>query len=175
KAVFHVTHTPASLPSAVNDVAAVFGEYVIGGARRAAAAGDFADAMLDPTGSKEPLVADFAPFSLGSDHDVYEDGSFRVPTIYLNDWPDVFIHTNNDTPANIDATKLRRVAVIGAASGYFLASAGPAEARRLVLEVYARGEARMGDAVRRALAFGAAGDVTVERFHECQDIVAEAG
>ena len=98
-----------NVPATVNDVAAVFGEYVFEGSRRAAAGGDFSDAILDPGGSKGQLVADFAPFSMGSDHDVYQEGSFRVPTIYLNDWPDVFIHTNNDTPANIDPTKLAAI------------------------------------------------------------------
>jgi aminopeptidase YwaD len=174
KAVFHVTRTPASLPSCVNDVAAVFGEYVIEGGKRAAAGGDASDAILEVEGTKEPLVADFAPFSMGSDHDVYQEGSFRVPTIYLNDWPDVFIHTNNDTPSNIDPTKLRRVAVIGAASGYFLASAGAREARRLAVEVATRGAARQGDALRRALAMGTYGAVTVERFSEAQQVVEEA-
>src|SRR5215813_7934765 len=99
KAIFHLTRTPASLPSYVNDVAAVFGEYVIEGGRRAAMGGDFSAAMISPEGGKEMLVADFSPFTMGSDHDVYQEGSFRVPTIYMNDWPDVFIHTNNDTPA----------------------------------------------------------------------------
>jgi hypothetical protein len=174
KAVFHVTHTPASLPSAVNDVAAVFGEYVIEGGKRAAAGDDASDAILDAQGTKEPLVADFAPFSMGSDHEVYQEGSFRVPTIYLNDWPDVFIHTNNDTPANIDPTKLRRVAVIGAACGYFLASAGAEQARRLAMEVATRGAARQSEATRRAVAMGTYGSVTVERFAEAQDIVEEA-
>jgi hypothetical protein len=40
----------------------------------------------------------------------------------LNDWPDRYIHTNLDSAANIDATKLKRAAFIGAASGYFLAN-----------------------------------------------------
>ena len=38
----------------------------------------------------------------------------------MNDWPDRYIHTNFDTAANIDTTKLKRAAFIGAASGYFL-------------------------------------------------------
>jgi len=25
---------------------------------------------------------------MGSDHDVYQDSSFGIPAIYLNDWPD---------------------------------------------------------------------------------------
>jgi hypothetical protein len=175
KAVFHVTRTPASIASYVDDVAAVFGEYVVDGSKRAAADGDFSDAILSPEGSKEPLVADFAPHSMGSDHDVYQEGSFRIPTVYLNDWPDVFIHTNNDTPENIDPTKLRRVAVLGAATGYFLASAGAPEARRLAAEVFARGAARQAEALRRALARGSQGEVTVERFHDAQNVVEQAG
>jgi hypothetical protein len=58
---------------------------------------------------------------MGSDHDVYQDSSFGIPAIYLNDWPDRYIHTNFDTASNIDPTKLKRAAFIGAASGYFLA------------------------------------------------------
>jgi len=151
KAIFHLTQTPASLPSFVNDVAAVFGEYVIEGSRRAAMNGDFSDAIFSPDGPKEMLVADFQPYTMGSDHDVYQEGSFRIPTIYLNDWPDVFIHTNNDTPENMDATKLRRVAVIGASCGYFLAGAGGNEAKILAGEVLARGGTRQSRALQRAL------------------------
>jgi hypothetical protein len=58
---------------------------------------------------------------MGSDHDVYQDSSFGIPAIYLNDWPDRYIHTNFDSAANIDTTKLKRAAFIGATSGYYLA------------------------------------------------------
>src|SRR5258708_14906599 len=61
---------------------------------------------------------------MGSDHDVYQDSSFGIPAIYMNDWPDRYIHTNFDSAANIDTTKLKRAAFIGAASGYFLAGLG---------------------------------------------------
>ena len=71
-----------------------------------------------------PLRAEASPFEMGSDHEVYQDASFGIPAIYLNDWPDRYIHTNLDTPDNIDATKLQRVAFIGAASGYVLARDG---------------------------------------------------
>ncbi len=158
KAILHLTRTPASLPSFVDDVAAVFGEYVIDGARRAAMAGDTSNANYSPEGSKDMLVADFHDFTMGSDHDVYQEGTYRVPTIYLNDWPDVFIHTDRDKPENLDATKLQRVAVIGAASGYFLASAGKAEARTLAMEVFLRGAARQSAALARGLAASDAHD-----------------
>ena len=78
--------------------------------------------MFAPEGGKEALQAEMAEFSLGSDHQVYTDSSFGIPAIYLNDWPDRYIHTNFDTPANVDPTKLKRAAFIGAASAYFLAN-----------------------------------------------------
>src|SRR6202030_3508833 len=77
--------------------------------------------LVAPEGSKEPLRAEYSAYTMGSDHDVYQDSSFGIPAIYLNDWPDRFIHTNLDSAANIDATKLKRAGFIGAASGYFLA------------------------------------------------------
>jgi len=171
KAIFHLTQTPASLPSYVNDVAAVFGEYVIEGSHRAAKFGDFSDAIFSPDGTKEMLVADFHPFTMGSDHDVYQEGSFRIPTLYMNDWPDVFIHTNNDSPDNIDATKLRRVAVIGASAGYFLASAGANEAKILAGEVFARGGARQSQALKRALALA---QTDAKNFAEAKNIITQA-
>jgi hypothetical protein len=138
KSVLHVTHAPASLPGAVNTVADIFAEYAISGSLKAASGAGFEDALVSPEGSKDSLVADITPYEMGSDHDVYEEGSFRIPTIYLRDWPDVFIHTNNDLPANIDATKMKRSTFIAASSGYFLARAGAREASRLADEVFAR-------------------------------------
>jgi aminopeptidase YwaD len=168
KAIFHLTHTPASLPSFVNDVAEVFGRYVIDGSRSAAMNGDFSDAMISPDGSKELLVADSYHFTMGSDHDVYQEGSFRVPTIYLNDWPDVFIHTNNDLPENIDATKLQRVAVIGATSGYFLASAGRSEARQLAAIVFAKSEKQQGEAEEKGFS------VAQSDFHSAENEIQQS-
>src|SRR5580704_12902867 len=121
KAVFHVTRGPMSLPSFVHDVAWAFAEFVNEESYKFAATGKAEYPFVAPEGGKEPLRAEFADYSMGSDHDVYQEGSFRIPAIYLNDWPDRYIHTNGDTSANIDPTKLKRAAFIGAASGYFLA------------------------------------------------------
>ncbi|HXG90836.1 MAG TPA: DUF4910 domain-containing protein [Blastocatellia bacterium] len=150
KSVLHVTHTPASLPSCTNAVGDVFADYAIAGALKAASGAGFEDALISPEGSKDSFVADITPYEMGSDHDVYQEGSFRIPTIYLRDWPDVFIHTNNDTPANIDPTKMKRSTFIAAASGYFLARAGAAEAARLADEVFARALARVPKEKERA-------------------------
>ncbi|HEY7911462.1 MAG TPA: DUF4910 domain-containing protein [Blastocatellia bacterium] len=155
KSVLHVTHTPASLPSAVNSVGDAFARYVIEGSRKAASGAGFADSLISPGGSKDSLVADITPYEMGSDHDVYQEGSFRIPTIYLRDWPDVFIHTNNDRPENIDPTKMKRSTFIAAASGYFLARAGAREASRLADEVFATVMARVPKERDRARAMEA--------------------
>ncbi|HKW60908.1 MAG TPA: DUF4910 domain-containing protein [Candidatus Acidoferrum sp.] len=122
KAVFHVTRGPMSLPSFVHDVAWAFAEWLNEESYHFAATGKADYPMVAPEGGKEPLRAEYSAYSMGSDHDVYQDSSFGIPAIYLNDWPDRYIHTNFDSAANIDPTKLKRAAFIGAASGYFLAS-----------------------------------------------------
>ena len=121
KAVFHVTRGPMSLPSFVHDVAWAFAEFANEQSYKFAATGKAEYPLVAPEGGKEPLRAEYSPYSMGSDHDVYQDSSFGIPSISLNDWPDRYIHTNFDSAANIDPTKLKRAAFIGAASGYFLA------------------------------------------------------
>lgn len=121
KAVFHVTRGPMSLPSFLYDVAEAFGEFVNEQSYQLAATGRAKYPLVAPEGGKEALQAMMTEFTMGSDHEVYAEGSWRIPAIYLNDWPDRYIHTNFDVPANIDPTKLKRAGFIGAASGYFLA------------------------------------------------------
>jgi aminopeptidase YwaD len=122
KAVFHVTRGPRSLPSFVFDIAWAFGNFVNEQSYNFAAGLPAQYPLVAPEGGKEPLQAMDATHTMGSDNDVYEDSSFQIPAIYLNDWPDRYIHTNFDTTANIDPTKLKRAAFIGAASGYYLAT-----------------------------------------------------
>jgi hypothetical protein len=129
KVVFHVTRGPLSLPSFVHDVAWAFASWVNDQSYEFAASGHADYPLTAPSGGKEPLRADYSKFELGSDHQVYQDSSFAIPSIYLNDWPDRYIHTNYDTAANIDPTKLERAAFIGAASGYFLANFSPGDAK----------------------------------------------
>jgi aminopeptidase YwaD len=110
-----------SLPSFVHDVAWAFAGFVNEESYKFAATGNAEYPFVAPEGGKEPLRAEYSAYTMGSDHDVYQDSSFGIPAIYMNDWPDRYIHTNFDTAANIDTTKLKRAAFIGAASGYFLA------------------------------------------------------
>ena len=154
KAIFHVTRGPASQPSFVYDLADAVGTFVNEQTAAFAKTGVARYPLVAGDGSKDPLRAELAPFSEGSDHQVYTDSSFGIPAIYLNDWPDRYIHTNRDVPANIDSTKLARAAFIAAASGYVLARLTPADtpAIQAMMEPFAL-ERRAQAMRRRTLSF----------------------
>jgi aminopeptidase YwaD len=154
KSVFHVTATPWSLPSFVTDVGAVFLDTIRAAASGYAAGELPADAGIVETragqGTRNELFADVTPYSSGSDHDDYDTSTIAVPSLYLRDWPDIYIHTDHDTLDQIDATKLRRIALLGAASGYVYASVTAQQLPTLLPFLTAQAEARL------AQVFGAA-------------------
>ena len=149
KSVFHVTRGPASLPSFVNDVAAAIGAFVNDQTMAFAATGAAAFPFASPEGGKEPLQAALVDFSSGSDHQAYTEGSFRIPAVYLNDWPDRYIHTNFDSPANIDPTKLLRAAFIAGATAWVLANADDSDARPMLDVIAPQALERMAATMRR--------------------------
>jgi hypothetical protein len=131
KSIFHVARGPASLPSFVYDVAASFGDLVNRESDAFASTGNARFPLVSPEGGKEALQASIGDFSLGSDHEIYLDGSWGIPAFYMNDWPDRYIHTDLDVAANIDPTKLTRAAFIAAATGYVLANARATDAESM--------------------------------------------
>ncbi len=164
RAVFHVTRGPASLPSFVYDVSEALAEFV-NRETDAFAAGRRADyPLVAREGGKEGLAAQVSELSLGSDHQVYSDSSWGIPALYFNDWPDRYIHTNFDTSANIDPTKLQRAAFLAAASGYVLADAGPAHADALWENVRARSLRRAATMLERRAGLSAADAAALVRF-----------
>ena len=127
KSVLHVTETPWSLPSFVTDVGAVFLKVIQSGATEYAQGGGSSQQAIVETrvaesGTRNELLADVTPFDAGSDHDDYDSSTIAVPSLYLRDWPDTYIHTDHDSLEQMDATKLRRIAALGAAAGYVYAS-----------------------------------------------------
>jgi hypothetical protein len=86
--------------------------------------------LIDPAGDRRALQAEIGGFNEGSDHQVWAEGSWRVPVIYIADWPDRYIHTQRDVPENLDPTKMRRAMFIAAASGWFLATASSPDSIR---------------------------------------------
>jgi hypothetical protein len=153
---FHLSRTAASLPHVANVIAgAFFDEVVRASAHYAERGGDPFSGFAAPGASREAFLGDLREFELGSDHEVFQAAGWGVPMLYFHDWPDVTIHTDKDQPENLDATKLGRVAYLGAGVAYTLAALPDAEAPRLLSLVEADAEAALVKArLRAALADG---------------------
>ena len=157
KGTFHLSRTAASRPHVVDVVAqAFFDDVVRVSAAYAERGGDPRAGLVWLPGSREAFLGDVRDLELGSDHEVFEEASFGVPMAYFHDWPDVTIHTNKDQPENLDATKLGRVAYLGAGIAWTLAALPDAEAGRLLAlaraaadDAAARGGAARGARDRR--------------------------
>jgi hypothetical protein len=154
RGTFHLSRTAESLPHVVNDVAqAFFDDVVRASSRHAERGGSPADGLVWLPGSRESFLGDVRGLELGSDHQVFQEASHGVPMVYFHDWPDVTIHTNKDQPENLDATKLGRVAYLGAGIAWTLAALPEAEAKHLLALARAGAEERLARArLRRALA-----------------------
>jgi hypothetical protein len=133
KGTFHLSRTAETLPHVANEIARAWFDHVVkASARYAEKGGDAYAGLVWPPGARESFLGDIRPLELGSDHEVFEEASFRIPMIYFHDWPDVTIHTNKDQPENLDATKLGRVAYLGAGIAWTLAALPDAEAPQLL-------------------------------------------
>lgn len=155
KSILHVTETPWSLPSFITDVGAAFAENIRAAATAYANDGQHAqEAVVEDrngaTGTRNVFLVDRTPYDEGSDHDVYDSSTVAVPSLYLRDWPDIYIHTDHDSLDKIDATKLRRVALLGAASGYTYAALQPAQVPALMPYFAVRAQQRLASAFDRA-------------------------
>ncbi len=85
-----------------------------------------------------------ASFSGGSDHCILADPTIGIPCPMLLQWPDRFYHTSADTLDKVDPAMLGRVGVAAATYLWWLATAGPWEARWLGQAMVGRTEARLG-------------------------------
>src|ERR1700746_3905464 len=155
KSVFHVTSTPWSLPSFVTDIGATFLDVIRTAASDYARGSGSPDTGIVETrtggqGTRNELIADVTPYSSGSDHDDYDSSTIAIPSLYLRDWPDIYIHTDHDTLSQIDATKLRRVALLGAAAGYVYASLDKSQLTALLPYLTAKCQARLAEVFSRA-------------------------
>ncbi len=122
KSVFRISGGPISVPSFVSDLGHEVGIFVNDQTEQFASGIPVDFPLNAPEGGKEPLLALMEGLDMGSDHDVFFEGTWRKPGLYLHDWPDRYIHTNYDLAANIDPTKLKRAAFIGAVNAWFLAN-----------------------------------------------------
>src|SRR4029079_9070904 len=147
KSMLRVEGSPPRLTSFTSDVAFAIARWVNEQSMAFADSGEGAWPLIDPEGDKRALQAKVGGFSEGSDHQVWAEGSWRVPVIYVSDWPDRYIHTQRDVPANLDATKMKRAMFIDAAAGWYLANVDqsqmPALERAMRSEMLERRAARL--------------------------------
>lgn len=157
KSMFHVTGTPWSLPSFVTDVGATLAAVIRDGSVAYAEGEGTPEAAVIESrsgapGTRNEFLADVTPYSTGSDHDDYDSSTIAVPSLYLRDWPDIYIHTDHDTLQQIDPTKLRRVALLGAASGYVYAAMDVRQLPAQLPYFIAQSKVRLAQAFQKALA-----------------------
>jgi hypothetical protein len=162
---FHLSRTAQTRPHAANAIARAWLEDVRARTSQyAERGGDPRAALVARGGSRESFVADLRGTEAGSDHDVVQ--AWGIPGLYFHDWPDVTIHTDKDLPENLDATKLARVAYLGAGIAWTLAALPDAEAGRLLDVVRADAEEKIAWArlreVEPELALRGAVDVGAE-------------
>jgi hypothetical protein len=147
---FRLNQTPWSLPTYLNDVMASYYEWMGDSQRDAQESNWQYGAIVAPTGSRDPFYNLVERYSPGSDHDVFVDGSIRIPAVLMIVWPDQWYHTSGDTPDKSDPTQLKRVVTISAAAAHFLGSAGPAEAGLMMADISGRQAGRLGAERTRA-------------------------
>ncbi|HEY0800187.1 MAG TPA: hypothetical protein VGD54_05045, partial [Steroidobacteraceae bacterium] len=154
KSILHVTATPWSLPTFITDIGDNFAEAIRDAAAVYTEDGSHEDAAVienrGAPGTRNAFFVDETPYAEGSDHDDYDSSTIAVPSLYLRDWPDIYIHTDHDTLEQIDATKLRRVALLGAASGYSFATLSAAQTSTALPFLAARAEQRLAGGFQRA-------------------------
>jgi aminopeptidase YwaD len=156
RSVLRVEGSPPSLPSFVGEVAFSIARWVNDQTMAFADTGEAAFPLVDPEGEKDALRAKIGGFSEGSDHQIWAEGSWRVPVIYVADWPDRYIHTNRDVPANIDPTKVKRAMFIAAASAWYLANLDEDRAGDLKFPMRLESLLREAENIRRIDALHAA-------------------
>jgi aminopeptidase YwaD len=179
KSVLHVTQTPWSLPTFITDIGGSFAETIRDAAAAYAADGAHADAAVvedrgGAPGTRNGFFVDETPYAEGSDHDDYDSSTIAVPSLYLRDWPDIYIHTDHDTLLEIDATKLRRVALLGAAAGFSFATIDAAQSPQVLPFLASRAQQRQAQGFARALQLVQRPDLSPQdAWFEARNLVAQ--
>ena len=165
KAVFRISGGPLSVPTFISDLGFEVGQFVNAETEAFASGAEVDFPLIAPEGGKEPLLALMEGIDMGSDHDVFREGSWRIPGVYLHDWPDRYIHTNFDTAAMIDPTKLKRAAFIGAVSAWYLANMDDADVAAMLALLRRNALARSGALLGRLQPLSATDAAAAARIH----------
>ena len=161
KAVFRLARLPYSMPHFLSDVAEDFVRSVghanstslanagVGSSRQGIG---FYDAVFAPTGSRDTFHYLIDPFDGPSDHEDVAEASLGVPAVMYGDWPNVYLGTQLDDIAHVDATQLRRCVVTVAATAYYLATVAPDDLATLAPVMAGYAQSRLAHEAARASA-----------------------
>ena len=103
----------------------------------------FSKPLFSRLGTREPYHARAVPYFDSTDHMVFNDAWVGLPGTTLTNWPDEYIHSSDDDLWQIDPTQIQRNAFVVAATAWWLAGAGEAEAAWLADYVAGRGAERL--------------------------------
>ncbi len=135
---FNLTQSPYSVPGYINDVVRNFLPWL-----------DSRD-FFAPTGSRHLFHQRIRPYGGGSDHVMFNDAAFSIPTPMLGHG-DVFHHTNLDTPDKCDPTEMKRIISLALASALFIANADDHDALNIAREVFGQASSRMTERTNMSL------------------------
>jgi aminopeptidase YwaD len=158
QSILRLYRTPDSLPSFVSDivqetfeaVAAGNSYSLVSGRRLLDLSSKFLLPIVETTGSHDPFYFQIEPFWGPSDHEDVAEASLGIAAVLLNDWPDPYIGTQEDSIERADATQMKRSIVIAAASAYVAASAGADDVPMLMQNSLSKARSRLAEEEHRA-------------------------
>lgn len=103
--------------------------------------------LEDPMGSRDGFAYTVETYIGGSDHVSYLEHG--IPAVFFHTWPDPVYHSSHDRPERMDATQMKRIAFIVAATGAVVAGTPEVSPVAVALEVQAYGRARTAEVERR--------------------------
>ena len=135
---FNLTCAPYSVPGYINDVVASFLPWLE------------SRNFFAPRGSRHLFHYRVRPYSGGSDHVMFNDSAFSIPTPMLGHG-DVFHHTNYDTPDKCDPTEMKRITALALASSLFIAGADDQDALDIAREVFGNACSRLTERTNKSI------------------------
>jgi hypothetical protein len=151
-AVLSLHRSPHSNPSFIDDIVQAFLEKVgesntsdkhLGNILSLHPSHGFGDPIFAPTGSRAPLHYKVERFWGPSDHEGAQ--ALGIKAVLLNDYPDAFVSTQEDSVAAVDPTQMRRGVVLAASAAYFMACASESDLLKLLLNAATKAQRRMID------------------------------
>ncbi|HEY4228979.1 MAG TPA: M28 family peptidase [Thermoanaerobaculia bacterium] len=148
----YMARTPWWRPSYLSDVQESVLEMVVNGNDAYLAAWGsgsippgvaFSKPLFSQLGTREPYHAKAVPYFDSTDHMAFNDSWVGIPGTTLTNWPDEYIHSSDDDLWQIDPTQIERNAFVIAATAWWLATAGEAEATWLADYVAGRAAGRL--------------------------------